>query len=218
MQLERMPRMADFARLAVAAEPALDIPQGAFLAAYAAKRADAHELALEGSPLAEPVRALATKGGFVGSATDLLGRLADRVDDETRRRKTWPANARAISGALRRIAPNLLALGVAVDFEPAGLRRGIAIRTAADSSVPSVRSVQPDAESGSPTDPNEAHEEAGSVRGVPSHDSFDARTDATDATDATTRVPSLAALPLGEQGLVSELVETFDATVLENEG
>jgi hypothetical protein len=41
VQLEQQPRMADFARFAVAAEPALGLPEGTFLAAYEGKRAEA---------------------------------------------------------------------------------------------------------------------------------------------------------------------------------
>jgi hypothetical protein len=144
VQLARPPRMADFARLAVAAEPALGLPTGSFLAAYAGKRAEAHELALDGSPLAEPVRAVAA-AGFIGTATELLARLADQVSEEVVRRKSWPANATRLSHELRRLAPNLRAVGIELEFgfKLPGSRRGIAVRgTASEDSVPSVPTVQ----------------------------------------------------------------------------
>jgi len=52
-----------------------------------------------------------------GTATDLLALLSERISDETRRRKDWPKSARGLSGALRRIAPNLRAVGVEVDLD-----------------------------------------------------------------------------------------------------
>jgi 5S rRNA maturation endonuclease (ribonuclease M5) len=47
LELDRPPRMADFARWVVAAEPALGIDEGAFLTAYRANRQQGQALALE---------------------------------------------------------------------------------------------------------------------------------------------------------------------------
>src|SRR5262249_17815102 len=65
--LPTLPRMADFASWAVAAEPNLGCAkEGIFLAAYEGNRAQAHVLALEASPIAGAVRTLAGRGGGRG--------------------------------------------------------------------------------------------------------------------------------------------------------
>ena len=56
--LERLPRMADFALWATAAEPGLGLETGAFIDAYTGNRADANDLALEASPVAAAVLTL----------------------------------------------------------------------------------------------------------------------------------------------------------------
>jgi putative DNA primase/helicase len=113
-QLEALPRMADFARWAVAAEPALGWQAGSFMAAYEQNRGQAHELAVEASPIGSSLIELAAEG-FEGTATELLGKLDARVDEKVTTSPDWPKNGRALSGALRRLAPNLRALGYTVD-------------------------------------------------------------------------------------------------------
>jgi hypothetical protein len=58
LHLERLPRMADFAAWAVAAEPGLELKSGAFLEAYEKNRKDANSLALEASLVVTPLSAL----------------------------------------------------------------------------------------------------------------------------------------------------------------
>ena len=107
--------MADFAEWIVAAEPALPWAPGEFLAAYSGNRGEANELTLEESPIGHSVRELAQRG-FEGTAEDLLERLEGIAGEATTRRREWPKSPRALSGKLRRIAPNLRALGVEVEF------------------------------------------------------------------------------------------------------
>ena len=113
VHLERSPRLADFARWAVATEPATGNLAGSFLAAYEQNRGQAHDLAVEGSDVAECVRRLmANRASYEASASELLEDLANVADDGATRRKTWPGNGRALSAELHRIAPNLRALGI----------------------------------------------------------------------------------------------------------
>jgi len=123
-QLEALPRMADFARWAVAAEPALGWRAGSFMAAYEQNRGQAHELAVEASHIGSSLIELAGEG-FEGTATELLGKLGERVDEKVTKSPDWPKNGRALSGALKRLAPNLRALGYTVDHyrEPTARRR-----------------------------------------------------------------------------------------------
>jgi hypothetical protein len=116
VQLRRLPRMADLARWVTAAEPALGWQPGAFMETYRENRASAHELAISAALIAAPVRAVAEAGGFTGTPSDLLVALSLRVDEATTKRRDWPSNPKVLSDQLRRLAPNLRALGVGVRF------------------------------------------------------------------------------------------------------
>ena len=130
VQLERAPRMADFARWVVAAEPALGWPTGSFLKAYTGNRDAIHEIALDAAVIFPSMRTLLESGEFVGTATGLLDRLAGIVGESATRRSGWPGNATSLSRELARIAPNLRSVGIEVEKrrESHG-RRLIAIRT-----------------------------------------------------------------------------------------
>ncbi|MBI2218775.1 MAG: bifunctional DNA primase/polymerase [Candidatus Rokubacteria bacterium] len=146
VRLDSLPRMADFATWAHAAEPALGLQPGEFLAAYGGNRAAAHDLALEASPIASSLRTLAEAGDWAGTAAELLGALCKVADDTTKKLKTWPTTPRTLGTALRRIAPNLRAVGVSVEFsdqrELGPRRRQVSIQrvTVADRSQRSERS------------------------------------------------------------------------------
>ena len=127
VKLPNKPRMADFAVWAVAAEPALKLGQGAFMRAYAGSQNVAHDIALESSVVASEIRSfLERETEWSGTAGELLERLNSLVQESTRRQRLWPKTARALSGVLRRLAPNLRAVGVLVIFltrEPGTGRR-----------------------------------------------------------------------------------------------
>jgi hypothetical protein len=73
VQLERLPRMADFAIWATAAEPALGWAPGAFLRVYAENREQANDLALEAVTVVPHLRALLeAQGEWRGTMSDLL--------------------------------------------------------------------------------------------------------------------------------------------------
>ena len=129
VNLERAPRMADFARWVVAAEPALGWPSGSFLKAYTGNRDAIHEIALDAAAIVAPLGTLLESGPFLGTATELLDRLAGIVGESATRRRGWPGNATSLSRELARIAPNLRSVGIEVEKrrESHG-RRLIAIR------------------------------------------------------------------------------------------
>lgn len=122
--LEQHPRMADFAEWAVAAEPAFGVEDGAFLRSYGENRQSAHELAIEGSHVARAMRILIQRRpGWSGTATELLAALNTCIyDRNVTRQSSWPKNARAVSSALRRLAPNLRETGIDVNFHRSGTR------------------------------------------------------------------------------------------------
>jgi len=156
--LPTLPRMADFASWAVAAEPNLGCAkEGIFLAAYEGNRAQAHVLALEASPIAGAVRTLAGREAWKGTATELLETLGGIASEALRRAKGWPSSPRLLSGALRRVVPSLREVGILVDFPDekalGAARRQILIRTDPEFSVPTVPPV--------PVVPRNAQERSG---------------------------------------------------------
>jgi hypothetical protein len=115
IELETLPRMADFAEWIVAAEPALGWKEGTFMHAYDVNRASANTLALEATAIVTPLRLLSAKGEWTGTATELLRDLTRHANDQVNARD-WPRNGWALSIQLRRIAPNLRAAGLHIDL------------------------------------------------------------------------------------------------------
>jgi len=131
VRLTELPRMADFARVGVAVERALNWPDGSFLSAYTGNVGAQNEEALAASPVGEAVQNfLADQSVWSGSASDLLRALDARREAGKAAPTEWPKNGRALSGQLRRIAPNLRAAGGGLDvcFDKAGARRLITLR------------------------------------------------------------------------------------------
>jgi hypothetical protein len=113
VELEELPRMADFAMWVTAAEEALGWEPGAFMDAYAGNRSAATGLALDDDPVAVAVRELVSKGGeWSGTSTELLSDLGGLVDEVTRRSRSWPTAANTLSNHLNRIAPALREVGI----------------------------------------------------------------------------------------------------------
>ncbi len=118
--LATMPRMADFALWVTAAAPALGWQPETFLAAYTKNRANAHELAIESSLVAATlIRFIEHDTQWEGRASDLLAALTSHADEATGKHRDWPKDATRLSSELRRLAPNLRAVGVGVDWPKA---------------------------------------------------------------------------------------------------
>jgi hypothetical protein len=132
-RLAHLPRMADFATWATAAETGFGLQPGGFMAAYASNRDAANETALESSPVAKHILQVAESGDWEGTAGELLEHIEGMASDAEKRGKTWPKNARSLSGQLKRLAPNLRAVGVEIDSGTTGRgkdkRKQWAIRT-----------------------------------------------------------------------------------------
>jgi hypothetical protein len=122
-----LPRLADWAELATAAEPALGLPDGAVIRALKDQADEAVAIALEASLIAQPLRQLMEgRAEWIGTAGELLEAIRRRVDLALQRDGAWPRTARALAGMLARIAPALRASGVTVERLPRGSggRRG----------------------------------------------------------------------------------------------
>jgi hypothetical protein len=76
VEADRLPRMADFAKFAIAAETALDLPVGSFIQVYAGNRDSAHATAVESSPVAVAImRLMQSREAWQGTPTELLDRI-----------------------------------------------------------------------------------------------------------------------------------------------
>ncbi|MBD1913608.1 MULTISPECIES: hypothetical protein [unclassified Leptolyngbya] len=125
ISLERLPRMADFARFAVAAEPALGLEPGSFLKAYQGNQNEATELSLEASPVATAIRELMDgRDKWYGLAKDLFKELAGDGS-----KVGFPKAAHVLSRSLPRYTPALRDAGIEVVSHPKiGKGRPIEIR------------------------------------------------------------------------------------------
>ena len=115
VKLERPPRLADFALWVSACEQALGMKPGEAMAACQANCAEARDLALEASPLYEPLAELA-RDGFTGTVAELHVRLHSMVSEARRRSLRWPKAPNVLGNALRRMAANLRAAGIELQF------------------------------------------------------------------------------------------------------
>ncbi len=138
--------MADFAAWVTACELALGWPDGSFLAAYRGNVADANELALDASPIWPPLRQLVeARGAWEGTAAELLAELAQLAGlggDRAKPPAGWPKKPNALTGRLRRLAPNMRRAGVVVDFHRTGGKRLIHLAAnGRETSAPSAPSA-----------------------------------------------------------------------------
>jgi hypothetical protein len=122
-RLEKLPRMADLTRFATAAEEGLGWPAGTFMTTYEEYRRTSKINALEASHIGTALLTLVDDfPHWSGTATDLLDALDGRWP-RAAKKVHFPASARSLSGALRRLIPNLKEVGIEVEL-PEGTRRG----------------------------------------------------------------------------------------------
>jgi energy-coupling factor transporter ATP-binding protein EcfA2 len=118
IKFDELPRMADFATWAAACEQNLGLEKVSFMNAYTRNRDTAHEIILEGNPIAFILRNWLKADGakFEGTFGRLLDELHQQSTDDTKRLKDFPKTAKALSNSLKRLAPNLRGVGIEVTF------------------------------------------------------------------------------------------------------
>jgi hypothetical protein len=115
-RLESCPRMADFATWVVACEPVLGWELGTFLSTYERNRGEANYVSLDASPIGALIQQIArSEREWIGTPTALWQKLTEMADQKAQKQAGWPQNGKAVSGQLKRIAPNLRAQGVMVN-------------------------------------------------------------------------------------------------------
>ncbi len=148
-KLERLPRMADFALWATACETAL-WPAGTFWSAYCGNRDEAVEGVIDADPIAAALRAvMVERSEWTGTASELLGALAEAAGERIAKSKTWPDSPRTLSGRLRRAATFLRKLGIEISFAREGRARTrmIHITTSGSPPVPETEGARSSASS-----------------------------------------------------------------------
>jgi hypothetical protein len=142
-QLDRLPRMADFALWAAACETALWLA-GTFARAYAANHRAAIESIVEADPVAMCVRTLMIdRTMWTGSASELLRLCAEHARVDISNGSAWAKNPRALAGRLRRAQTFLRTLGIEITFSREGRTgsRMIRVSTSAENTVSTVSIV-----------------------------------------------------------------------------
>jgi len=143
-KLDGMPRMADFALWATAAEPALGFQPGAFMQAYGGNRAEAVHETVESDPVGVAILGwMAREESWEGTCKQLLQRLEPDVAEGVRQSREWPKSPRALSSRLRRLVTFLRELGILITFHARGTNGQRPIAITRYSTVTTATTVTP---------------------------------------------------------------------------
>ncbi|WP_238258255.1 hypothetical protein [Methylobacterium gnaphalii] len=117
VKLDKLPRMAGFARFVVAAAPGLGLDGAALCDAYLANQNELADVAFDNSPVAVAVLAMMESvpgGEWIGTATQLLDALshADVTTERTRNSFGWPKTPQLLGTQMVRAAPALRKRGI----------------------------------------------------------------------------------------------------------
>jgi hypothetical protein len=141
VELNWLPRMADFAMVLAAMDNALaddsDKADGNALDIYLGQRERIAETVVESDPVALAIRALVDRDGFWdGTATE----LHEEVTPE-RPPRGWPSNPQMLGGRLTRLTPALERVGILVERDKQGHAGTRMIRLKKGCSYPSALSA-----------------------------------------------------------------------------
>jgi hypothetical protein len=136
------PRLADFAACVSAAETAFGWAPGTFLKEYLEQRRDAAAAGLESDEIGGRIRDLVhERGGWYGTAKELLAEMNQHVPAEERNGRYWPQSPKALSNRITEAAPFLRDVGIEVVRSRTSGKRLIAFRQTAQPIVPIVTTV-----------------------------------------------------------------------------
>ncbi len=109
-----LPRLADAARIAVAAEPALGLASGSMEQALAQNSLDFDLAQLADVPFFPVLKRMADKRDWDLTATELLDQLGREAGEEETAQLGWPLSVKTLSQKLDRIAPVLRRQGIEI--------------------------------------------------------------------------------------------------------
>ncbi len=145
VHLARFPRMADAARFACAAAPAMGLDESEMIKILNGNARATALLSLEAWPLLSPLQALLEDrfGHWMGTATDLLAELRSRIPDNVARGQNWPSDATRLGTQLTRHTPALREIGIALERDRSSCSRSITIRRVEEEGEGDVEGVPP---------------------------------------------------------------------------
>jgi Domain of unknown function (DUF3854) len=115
---DKLPRMADYALFAMAAEKAIGLESGEFRSTFDQAREESRQIVIEASPIGGAILRLIesypASGTWKGTASTLLKDLEKYTDEATARSKYWPKVPTQLSHQLGRLIPDLQALGIQI--------------------------------------------------------------------------------------------------------
>lgn len=117
VNLDCLPRMADFVSWSVAAEEAMGLEAGQWLNLYLANIDATNQGLVDDNLIIEVLHKLLSKELSVRTSQQWLQALNEIANDDLKRQKQWPNSARKLSGELRRLAPVMRATGIQIDFD-----------------------------------------------------------------------------------------------------
>ena len=131
IQLDTLPRIADFAKWATACEGGMFVP-GSFEEAYGRNRKAAVADVIEADMVASAVRTfMLTKEDWSGTAAALADALEDVVGEKHANSKAWPDSPRGLRARLQRAQAPLRKIGIVVSFDPTSRKHAIRITNSA---------------------------------------------------------------------------------------
>jgi hypothetical protein len=119
LELDDLPRMADFARVARAVDVATGTMPGG-LEQYLSQRTSLAVDVIESDPMAEAiVQLMSEQDQWRGTAGALLEELEQQAGFSSgqRRPRSWPTSPKALGGRLRRLSPALSESGIEVEHD-----------------------------------------------------------------------------------------------------
>jgi hypothetical protein len=126
--LDRLPRLADFALWVEAAAPALGWEDGAFIDVLEASRASASAMAVDASAVGTLVlQMMKDRPQWSGPASALLKELKILAGDDVRKSRSFPKDPTRLSSQMRRIQRPLSVVGVWVGFNRSKYSRDITL-------------------------------------------------------------------------------------------
>jgi putative DNA primase/helicase len=114
-----LPRLADWFKWVLAAEPAMGFEKGLFERAFSMNEAQSSAMAVEASVVARAlVTLMKSRTNWAGTASHLSEAARSQIDQNTYNDpRAWPSTAHHFASALRRLAPDLLRVtGIAITF------------------------------------------------------------------------------------------------------
>ena len=111
-----LPRMADYAKFAIASEKALGLKPNEFMMTFDESREQSRRVVIESSPIGEAIIRLMEETPLVwkGTASQLLNELEKHTDEATYRSRYFPKASNILSQRLNRLVPDLKEQGIEV--------------------------------------------------------------------------------------------------------